>query len=113
MLETVGDISRQQVWTKYDRFCDLGRGAGVGMAYEYSGDTVVVFRWVGPGEPACTSMILEFSLMLFCLSKLTGLDARLGCGREVVELQTKTNAEDWPVAGPRTLSWCARFLNWQ
>ena len=31
--------------------------------------------------------------------------------REVVELLTETNAQDWLVAGPRTPAWCARFLN--
>ena len=31
-------------------------------------------------------------------------------GREVVDLLTETNAEDWPAAGPHTLSRCARFL---
>ena len=48
----------------------------------------------------CPSMILEFPL------------AFLPCGAgEVVELLTETNAEDWLVAGPRTPSWCAIFLN--
>ena len=48
-------------------------------------------------------------LVLFCLSEVTGLDARFGrVWRDVVERVTEIHAGDWLVAGPRTLPWCAR-----
>ena len=80
------------------------------MADDYSGDTVVVLRWVGPGEPPpLSSVTLESSLLP---SRADRARREIRVWREVVELLTETNAEDWPVAGPRTLSWCTRFVHW-
>ena len=47
-------------------------------------------------------------LTLACLLVLTEIDVKFRCG---CCRATETNAEDWRVAGPRTLSWCARLLS--
>ena len=58
----------------------------------------------------CPSMTLEFSFALLP-SGAGRARRRTRVCRDVVELLTETNAEDWPVVGPRTLAWCARFLD--
>ena len=112
VLETVGDVSRGQVWTKTDRYCDLGGAAGVRMADDCTGDILAWWLSAGLGLASprpCLSMVLEFSLLPFCLSELTGLDARFGCGVKLSNYWTETNPKDWPVVGRRTLAWCARW----
>ena len=83
-----------------------------GTAYDYSGDKVVVLRWVGPGEPPPLSLndsrVLPLAFLPFEADRAR---RKFRVWREVVELLTETNAEDWLVAGPRALSWCVRFLN--
>ena len=56
----------------------------------------------------CPLMILEFSLLSSVVDRAR---RKIRVRREVVGLLIEANAEDWPVAGPRTPSWCARFLN--
>ena len=70
---------------KIGRFCDLGGAAGSG--------------WL---------TILPLSFLLFSADRAR---RKIWVWREVVGLLTETDAEDWPVAGSRTLSWCARCLN--
>ena len=86
-----------------------GRRDGLRLFWRHGGGSPLSRTWRAPSSPLNDSRVL---LLHFCLSELTRLDARFGCGVKVSNyLLTETNAEYWPVAGPRTLSWCARFLN--
>ena len=84
-LACVGDGRRHppwtSVWTKSHRFCDLAGAAGVGMTprlfWRHSGGSPLGWAW---RAPTLAPMILEFSVLPFCLSELTRHGARFGCG---------------------------------
>ena len=81
------------------------------MAHGHSGDIVVVLRLVELAEPPRlppNGYRVHLAFLLFGADRAR---RKIRVWREVVELLTKTNAEDWLGAGPRTLSWCVRFLN--
>ena len=79
-----------------------------GPVFGNSGDQVVVLRRVGLGEPPPLSLgdsrVVPLPFLPFGADRIRS-ESRVW--REVVELLTATNAEEWLVAGPRTLSWCA------
>ena len=105
VLETVGEVSRGQVWTNTDCFSDVRGAAAIGTGSDYPGELVMVLRWVGPAGPPPLSLNDSRVLPLAFLPLGADRARRKIRVQEVFELLTETNAEDWRVAGPRTLAW--------
>ena len=77
VLKSVGDITHGQVWVEVDHFRDVGDVAGVGKDHDYSGDTMMVLRWVALSELLSPSVNDSRSLPLASLPLDADRDRRM------------------------------------